>query len=88
MAVAGGGASTPFLAGDMSDGFLNLRAGPGTRYAVKARLVTGDVIWVGAPTNGWTRVSVPRFRSDGKDFTGWVWNKHVVVDAEQSCHTP
>jgi uncharacterized protein YgiM (DUF1202 family) len=72
----------------MSDGFLNLRAGPGTRYAVKARLVTGDVIWVGAPTNGWTRVSVPRFRSDGKDFTGWVWNKHVVVDAEQSCHTP
>jgi len=74
---------------NMSDGFLNLRAGPGTQYAVKARLVTGDILRVDEPatTNGWTRVSVPRFKANGKDFTGWVSGKHVV-DSGLSCHTP
>jgi hypothetical protein len=71
----------------MSDGFLNLRAGPGMKYAVKAKLVTGDAIYVGEVTNGWARVSVPRFKANGEDFVGWVWNKHVV-DNDAGCHVP
>ena len=56
------------------------------RYAVKARLVTGDALWVGEFTNGWARVSVPRFRANGEDCVGWVSSRHVVEGG--SCHTP
>jgi hypothetical protein len=59
----------------MPDGFLNLRTGPGTRYAVKARLVTGDIL------------RIPRFRANGENFTGWVSSRYVV-DNGGSCHTP
>lgn len=72
----------------MSDGFLNLRTGPGMQYAVRARLVTSDALWVGRSANEWTRVSVPRFRANGKDFTGWVGSRYVTDIGQTSCHTP
>jgi hypothetical protein len=73
------------------DGFLALREGPGTRFAVKTRLGRGDVLYADtaqcAPsacnyTNIWTHVvSVPRIDGrleEAKQFTqGWVARKFI-----------
>jgi hypothetical protein len=56
---------------NMPDGFLNLRVGPGSQYAVKAKLITGDKLFkVGEESRdgNWIRVSVPRLN----DIDGWV----------------
>jgi hypothetical protein len=61
---------------NMSDGFLNLRAGPTTTHPVKARLVTGDKLKVDGKEseNGrWIKVSVPRLAN----IKGWVHDDHI-----------
>jgi uncharacterized protein YgiM (DUF1202 family) len=63
---------------DMPDGFLNLRAGPGMRYAVKAKLITGDEFTVvGDDGEEWVRVNVGRLH-----IAGWV---HVDYVKRISC---
>jgi hypothetical protein len=64
----------------MSDGFLNLRSGPGTRYAVRAKLVTNDILEIGETINEWTHVSIryPGRNDENKEFNGWVSSRYVV----------
>jgi hypothetical protein len=59
---------------DMPDGFLNLRTGPGLRYDVKARLITGDELAsVNAERKGkWIRVKVLRL-----GIVGWLDEKYT-----------
>lgn len=74
--------------GNMPDGFLNLRAGPGTRYPVRAKLITGDGIEVRKETrNGyWARVTVPYLH----DIDGWVsteFIKYLSYDRDANCES-
>lgn len=73
------------VADNMSDGFLALRAGPGTHYIVRAKLNTGDNLELGETTkNGWTSVSVSSGK--GKEWVhGWVYHKYVKYDSDQPC---
>jgi hypothetical protein len=73
------------------DGFLALREWPGTRFAVKAKLHRGDVLYADTAqcspsacndTKNWTHVlSVPRIDGrleEAKQFTqGWVARKFI-----------
>jgi Bacterial SH3 domain len=64
----------------MSDGFLNLRSGPGMRYAVMAKLVTNDTLEIGETINGWTHISIryPGRNDKNKEVNGWVSSRYVV----------
>jgi len=57
----------------MPDGFLNLRAGPGMRYDVRAKLVTGDELRVNDQDDEWLHVVVPRLPG----INGWVHTSYV-----------
>lgn len=74
------------------DGFLSLRAGPGTRFGEKARLRPGEDLWVtdtnclrqGARTicdtkRRWFHVSSVRRLDRGRDATteGWAYARHL-----------
>ena len=55
--------------------FLNLRAGPGTEFPVKTKLIPGDRLEVDATKDGWKHVtSSARVKADG-----WVRDKFLVV---------
>jgi hypothetical protein len=72
------------VADNMPDGFLALRAGPGTHYIMKARLNTRDNLELGETTKkGWTSVSVSLGK--GKEIHGWVYHKYVEYDSDQPC---
>jgi hypothetical protein len=73
------------------DGFLALREGPGTRFAVKTKLRRGDALYADTAqcspsacdyTRNWTHVvSVPRLdggREEASQFMqGWVARKFI-----------
>jgi len=55
--------------------FLNVRAGPGTEFPVKTKLIPGDRLEVDAIKDGWKHVtSSARVKIDG-----WVRDKFLVV---------
>jgi hypothetical protein len=55
--------------------FLNVRAGPGTEFPVKTKLIPGDRLEVDAIKDGWKHVtSSARIKADG-----WVRDKFLVV---------
>ena len=55
--------------------FLNLRAGPGTEFPVKTKLIPGDRLGVDATKDGWKHVTTSaRVKADG-----WVRDKFLVV---------
>lgn len=53
------------------DGFLNLRTGPGTRYAVVRRMYNGSRVQVLESAGSWVRV-----RHDSGD-TGWAHGRYL-----------
>jgi hypothetical protein len=65
----------------MPDGFLNLRVGPGTKYPVKAKLLTGDFLKANdqSENGGWFRVKVVRL-----NISGWVsWRYFRFIDCSE-----
>jgi hypothetical protein len=70
-----------FTAYDIPDGFLSLRAGPGTQYIVKATLPPGYDLKIEESIDGWMHVTVPHLHVndgyDGYDMLGWVKGKFV-----------
>lgn len=78
---------------ETSDGFLNLRTGPGTKYPIVTRLLPSDLVWVDTgtcrtvnsvtlcdETGNWKFIeAVPRI--DGRDPTsftqGWVNSRFI-----------
>jgi hypothetical protein len=65
---------------NMSDGFLNLRSGPGMQYAVTAKLVTYNTVDIGETVNGWTYISMrrPGRNNENEEINGWVGSKYLV----------
>lgn len=51
-----------------NDGWVGLRAGPGTNYALLRTLHAGDIVYYSNAGNGWSRVA---FSYDGQ-WVGWV----------------
>jgi hypothetical protein len=77
-AVEGGETTCAVVSSDIPDEgqgrFLNLRAGPGMQFTVKAKLVPGDKLEVDATKNEWKHVrNAARLSTDG-----WVRDKYVV----------
>jgi hypothetical protein len=71
---------------DTSDGYLNLRTGPGSTYEVIAKLVKLDELQIDAEFNGWAHViKVDRL----PDLQGWVYRKHTFDDPSRpNCTCP
>jgi hypothetical protein len=56
-------------------GYLNLRAGPGMEFSVKAKLNEGDALKVDAVSGEWKHVT----REDQKVSDGWVYGKYITT---------
>ena len=59
--------------------FLNLRAGPGTEFKVKAKLLPGDDLKIDAvrTNDDWKHVNVPRLSSEYSVYGGWLHGKCI-----------
>lgn len=57
-----------------SDGFLNLRQGPATKYRIKGELYTGEEVSVIGRSGNWTKVRSRKFG------LGWVYSKYIGYD--------
>lgn len=54
------------------DGFLNLRTGPGTGFAVVARMFNGEWVEILERSGGWVRV----YHQGG--YEGWAFSKYLT----------
>jgi len=54
-----------------SDGYLNLRRGPGTAHGILRRIYPGDQVFVLSQQGNWLRVRTET------DAEGWVYGKYV-----------
>ncbi|MGJ8616943.1 MAG: SH3 domain-containing protein [Sulfitobacter sp.] len=54
-----------------SDGYLNLRSGPGTSHGILRRIYPGDQVLVLSVQGNWLRVRTQT------DSVGWVYGKYV-----------
>lgn len=59
-----------------SDGFANLRKGPGTNYAIVSPLYNGTALEVVSTSGNWTRVNVP-----STNQYGYVYTKLLKVNS-------
>jgi len=55
-----------------SDGFLNLREGPGSSHAIKERLYSGDGVKIVKTQGNWLRVQVQK-----NSTLGWVHSRYI-----------
>lgn len=63
---------------NVPDGFLNLRAGPGTKFKVNTKLLPGDELEITDVTNDdWKRVYVQRLMNKNDGGYGWVRGKFI-----------
>jgi hypothetical protein len=70
-----------------SDGYLNLREGPGMGFKIKAKLNIGEHLYVDAKTDEWAHTTnVAERRSAAGLVHGWVYSKYVKET--ESCHVP
>jgi len=56
-----------------SDGFLNLRSGPGTRFAILRPMFTGEWVQVLERSGNWVRV-----RHDASGEIGWAHGRYLT----------
>lgn len=63
-----------------SDGFANLRKGPGTNYAIVSPLYNGTGVEVVSTSGNWTRVNVPSTNQYGYVYTKLLKNDAAADD--------
>lgn len=54
-----------------SDGFLNMRRGPGTEYSIRQRLYTGTEVRMVGRSGNWIKVRSAQGR------IGWAYSKYL-----------
>jgi len=63
--------TTERIVSSPSDGFLNLRTGPGTSFAILREMYNGESVWILERKGGWVRVQ----HSSGAK--GWAFEKYL-----------
>lgn len=58
---------------DPRDNYVNMRKGPGTKYAIVGRLYVGDQIYYMSTGSGWYKVY-----NDNKRFLGYVFHDRII----------